>query len=179
MSFLLSLLAFAASLCALGLVYFRDPLAADMKKYDFSTPRASLDSRLKIEANNDFRAEQELKKTRLATKRKQEQLRTLVVKKDVEHRGYWLLFISYQQGGNPRHEVIAFDRNPDGTWEPHELRPEDVEKDNWDLANQMRSWIRDGDKGKDKGVEKKIDFDKEKVAPAPFGKDRFEKKKKE
>jgi hypothetical protein len=150
LSFLLSLLAFAGAAVALYLGHYRDPLTG----YDFSTPKASLESRLRIDATNDVRARQELQ-GKLEGKRKREKLNTLQVNREATHGNYRFLFIFYKQDGKPHHEVISFDKDAEtGYWVPQPQGRAEAEKDNPTLAGEMRDWeagrVPIGGKEKDK-----------------------------
>lgn len=137
------------ALAALGVTLFKDPLGSGISKYDFSTPRAALESRMKIEMNNDVRALLELD-TRVNGKKQKEQLDTLEVRKEAEYRGKKILFVAYKEDGINKYTVQSFEKDAStGYWLTSYVSAYDVEKDNKELAGQMRKWKDSGEKDMD------------------------------
>jgi hypothetical protein len=136
----LSLIALGIASTALGFVLFRDPLGAGIGKYDLSTPKSSLESRLKIQLNNDVRALLELER-QIQGKKLKEKLDTLEIRKEAEFRGRKILFVAYKSDGINKYslEYVEKDANT-GYWLPTFVNSYDVEKENKDLAVQMRKW---------------------------------------
>ena len=140
---LISFTALLVSLGALALAAFRDPLGAGLKKYDFSTPKAAMVSHARMQINGDVRALVELQQ-RTEGRKVKEMLDTLDVRKEVEHRGRKLLFVTYKKDGVSKYEVAGFEKDAaTGFWLPRSTYGFDVEKDDKDLAEQMRRW-KDG-----------------------------------
>src|SRR5262245_20426907 len=73
----LSIAALLLALIALLVACFRDPLGSGMSRYDFSTPRAAVQSEAKIAANGDVRAV--LEREGVGGKKAKEKARTLEV----------------------------------------------------------------------------------------------------
>lgn len=142
---IVSSLALIVAIVALVLPLFRDPLGSGLDSYDFSTPKAAMESRLKIRLNHDIRAQFELEK-KLEGKRRQEELDTLEVKKQAEFRGRKILFVTYKQEDVSKYEVQSYEKHADsGFWVRSHVNEFEVEKEDKELAAQMRSWRKSGE----------------------------------
>lgn len=125
--------------------FFCDPLGSGISKYDLSTPKAALVSQMKMQLNTDIRAVLELE-SRLKGRTLKEAISTLDVRKEAEYRGRKLLFVSFKEDGVTKHKVEAFTKDANtGFWIPDYVGEYEVEKDDKDLAAQMRRWKERGD----------------------------------
>jgi hypothetical protein len=138
----LSILALLTALAALGWQFFRPhPLGKGIGGYDFSSPKAALQSQLKIEEDIDVLAQIELQKIR-RSKELEEELRTLDVRKEEPWKQDMIIvFFSYQQKGTKHYETRGFEKDAKtGHWLPKYISPFEVEKENAALAKRMRDW---------------------------------------
>lgn len=143
----LASLSLLVALVALGVAFFRDPLGSGVSKYDFSSPRAALESRMKIEMNRDMRAMMELESL-FEGKRQKERLDTLEVRKEAEFRDKTLLFIAYKQDGVYKYSIYGFEKDAGtGYWREKYVSDYDVEKENKELAAEMRRFRTSGQLG--------------------------------
>jgi hypothetical protein len=150
---LLASLALLAALAALGLVLFRNPLGAGVGRYNFSTPRDALFSGLEMDANHDLRAYIELHQIAEGPQIK-EKLKTLEVRYEREYKGKKILFISYEEKHEKKHETAAFEKDAaSGLWLRRFVSDYEVEKDDRNLAEEMRNWSANGDLGPRRGVD--------------------------
>src|SRR5262249_13549887 len=123
----LSGLAFPPAAAALALTWVRDPPGAGLQKHDFATPPAALPSQTRTAADTDRRAMIELER-HVRGKKKKEKLDTLQVKKEVDHRNYKLLFVTYKQEGADQYAVEAFEKDAEtGFWLPRYLGRFEIE----------------------------------------------------
>jgi hypothetical protein len=93
---------------ALGFTYFRDPLGKGIKAYDFSTPRAALESEAQIMINQDVRAIMQ-KDEFLTSKTAKERLKSIEIRREEEWRGKVILFIASTENGIKRHYIGSSD----------------------------------------------------------------------
>jgi hypothetical protein len=114
-----------------------------LNNYNLSSPREALFSIARIHADGDVRAILELDGLEHDFLPK-ELLRTLELRREVEHRGKKILFIAYEQRGIKKFDTRVFDRDADGRWLPSHLAPGDLERDHPGLAQQMRDWRERG-----------------------------------
>lgn len=129
---------------------FRDPLGSGISKYDFSTPRAALVSRMKIEANKDIRAMIEFE-SRVHSKEQKEKIDTLEVRKEADFRGKKILFVAFKAKGVNKYSIEGFEKDANtGYWLPSYVGSFEVEKDDKELAEQMRRWEKSGELGSGK-----------------------------
>ena len=143
-------LSLLVALAALWIALFRDPLGSGISKYNFSTPRNALESYLKIQINHDMRAEIELSSL-VRGKDLKEELSTLDVRKEVEFRGKKMLFVAFKEKGVNKYDILSFEKDADtGFWIRTGVGAYEVEKDNKELANQMRRWEESGELGNGK-----------------------------
>jgi hypothetical protein len=150
----LSGLAFVAAAIALGVVCFRDPLGSGLKKYDRSTPKAALESQARMEANSDIKALLELN-THIGSKRARERAKTLQVHKEVSHRHYKVLFISFKEDNLTRNEVKVFAKDEEtNTWKAAGVSAFELARDDQDLGDQIRRWERLSEKAKDADLDR-------------------------
>jgi ribosomal protein S27AE len=140
-------LSLVIAVAALGVAVFRDPLGSGISKYDFTTPRAALESRMKMELNQDIRAMMEFQ-IRVRGKKEKERLATLEVRKEAEYQGKKILFIAFKVDGVNKYDTESFEKDAStGFWIPAYVGAYEVEKDNKELADQMRRWKSSGELG--------------------------------
>ena len=143
-------LSLLVALAALGIALFRDPLGSGISKYNFSTPRTALESYLKMRINQDMRAEIELRSL-FEGKQLKEELNTLDVRKEVEFQGKKILFVAFKKNGVNKYNILSFEKDAGtGFWERTHVGAYEVEKDNKELATQMRRWEESGELGNGK-----------------------------
>jgi hypothetical protein len=129
---------------------FSNPFGDGLGGYDFDSASGAYKAQLEIEQIRDIRANLALQR-KLNGKELKERLDTLKVEKEVDFKkkekdksvDYKVLFISYKQKGEDRKEVVTMTKDADaGIWHRQYLSSSDVEKDNKDLAREMRDWDR-------------------------------------
>jgi hypothetical protein len=149
-SLALSGLAAALALVALGVALFRDPLGSGMKNYNFTTPRAALESSVKIEMNKDLRAMMEFE-SKVRGSQQKEKLDTLEVRKEAEFRGKKILFITFKADGVSKYRTEGFEKDAKtGLWMSVHVGSYEVEKDDKELGEQMERWTKSGELSKPK-----------------------------
>ena len=146
---ILSIVAIVISLSSCMWMVFSNPAGKACKRYDFSTPKASLFSLAEMGANNDILAEEELRSLSNSLKMK-ERLKTLKVNKEVEWKGKKILFISYDRNGLTRHETPIFEKDDKtGFWLPaRRVSTSEIRSDDHELAKAMQEWEENSDKKK-------------------------------
>jgi hypothetical protein len=151
-SFVLSFLALAAGLTALGLVLFRNPLGHGMSRYKFSTPKEALVSTAEMEMNQDIRALLEYQAVQ-GKPRIKERLKTLVVSKEADWKDKKVLFILYEEKGEKKYQTVSFEKDTDsGLWYRTYVSSYEVQKEDKALAEEMRAWEAKGEKDKKKNL---------------------------
>jgi hypothetical protein len=146
---LLAAAGFLLGATALGLVLFRDPLGSGMKRYDFSTPKAALNSQLQIQQNKDIRALMELSDLTDGPRLK-EKMETLQVTREADWKNIKVLFVSYNEKGKTKHDVEGFEKNADcGLWVRKYVSSYEVAKGDKQLAKDMEEWEKSGEGDKD------------------------------
>lgn len=145
LSALLSCAALVVALVALGVVVFRDPLGSGIRHYDLSTPRASLESQIKMELDGDIRARLELQR-QIQGKMLKERLSTLRVRKEAIFRGKKILFLAYKENGVDKYLTKSFEKDANtGFWLPTYVSTYEVTNEDKDLAAQMKRWEESGE----------------------------------
>jgi hypothetical protein len=87
-----------------------------VKNYDFSTPKAAIESQLQMRLNGDIRAMLEYEQT-LDRHEVEEELKTLEVHKQLEYRGNLVVFITFNKEGVKRYEVRWMEKDArSGMW---------------------------------------------------------------
>jgi predicted Zn finger-like uncharacterized protein len=141
-------LALVLSGVALGITLFRPhPLGAGLSKYDFSTPKAALRSQTEVQLNKDIRAELELMEIVEGPKLK-ERLDTLEIVKEAQWGSKTILFISFKEDGEKKHQIASFEKHAkSGLWRRTYVGSYDtkLQQENPQLAEQMRSWETKGE----------------------------------
>lgn len=91
-------------------------LGKGIEAYDFSTPKAAMTSRIKIELNGDLRASLEL--DRLLHRRKwEEELKTIEVSDQFEYGGRVLVLYSVSEDGMKKHRSTWMEKDAmSGFW---------------------------------------------------------------
>lgn len=140
----LSGFAVLVSLAALSLSIYRDPLRANLGRYDFSTPKSSLISLLQLQAGNDIGSIVALERLR-SQRAIQEKLRTVAVYKEAEWRGHKILFISYDFEGIKKYSTESFTKDADtGFWTQTYVSSFLLGDGDKALAAMMQSWEEKG-----------------------------------
>ncbi len=145
-SLVLSTLALAAALTALGLQLFRNPVAGSLKPYDLRTPRAALRSSLEMDLKGDVQASEAyyalLKRPRLATI-----LDSLEIHREVEWKpDVTILFVTHELDNRKRREVVFMKKDAaTGYWvRVDKYSPEGQELidsvDDAKLKREMSEW---------------------------------------
>jgi len=91
-----------------------NPLGNGLEQYDFSTPEAAMKSELDMNVSSDVKAIMELStmRTHLLEKRS-----SIEVHKQASYQGKKLLFVTYTESGEQKHEIRAYSKNVDsGFW---------------------------------------------------------------
>jgi hypothetical protein len=152
LGFLMGGLALVVALAALGLTLFGNPFRGPLSKYNFSTPRDTLTSLAKLEANTDFPALAEI--SRIKNKKKlEEKLRTLDIRKESEWGGKKIMFCAYDQDGKKHYQVQFLEKDVDtGYWLPPDMFgggsfqwEQDIRRENPELANWIQSFRQNGE----------------------------------
>jgi hypothetical protein len=144
-SLALSGLAVLVAIAALVVALVRDPLGSGLANYDFSTPKAALISQMKIALNKDIRALLELQ-SQIKSKKLKEAIDTVEVRKEAEFQGKKILFVAFKEDGVNKYKTGAFEKHAEtGFWQPTYVSAFTVEKENKELAAQMRRWEEAGE----------------------------------
>ena len=145
----LSIVAIVISLSSCMWMVFSNPAGKACKRYNFSTPKASLFSLAEMGANNDVLAQRELMNLSDSLEMK-ERLKTLKVNKEAEWKGKKILFISYDRNGLTRYDTSIFEKDDKtGFWLPaRRSRISDIRDDDRELAKAMQEWQENSDKKK-------------------------------
>lgn len=101
---ILSVVAIVISLGTLARTYYHKPLGEGMSRYDMTTPKAAIESQLRMVADSDLLAVLEMNllgDDDLAA----EKLRTLEVAKESEWRGSKVLFVRFEQNGIKKYDA--------------------------------------------------------------------------
>jgi len=126
----------------------KDPLGKGMKSYDFTTPKASYLSQLKMVSDRDIRAQLEFE-SMLADKTLREKISTLEIRREMEDKGGKLLFASYEREGIKKYEVVKFEKDAEtGLWRTRGTtfrRIGEVQSDSEKkLQQEIEGWEKDG-----------------------------------
>jgi hypothetical protein len=140
LSLVFSSIALLLGIVALLYSWLHDPLGYGLKSYDFSTPQAALRSQMKIEMNQDIRAQIQLHSAK-SQKRVREALDTMQIHREARYKGKTLLFVSLRQDGIKKQRIDAFEKDADtGLWSQTFVSSFEVESEDRFLAQQMREW---------------------------------------
>lgn len=118
----------------------KNPWGDSIEKYDLSSPLDAYKSLVEMELNKDFLALTQYQSA-ISGKRNREKLDTLRVEKEREFQGKKLLFVEYTEGGIPKREVVALEKEASsGYWFSVYLSSYGVKEANPALAGEMDSW---------------------------------------
>ncbi|VTR92834.1 unnamed protein product [Gemmata massiliana] len=116
------------------------PKKSELDKYDFSSPRAAVESDMKMLDNNDYPAAVELN-SRVNLKYSKERISTLKVQKEVDFHGKKVLFISYKRDDVTRYDTRAVEKDAGtGFWVVVPLSYYTVLMEDKKLAAMMKMW---------------------------------------
>jgi hypothetical protein len=138
------------SLATLGYVIWSDPLGAGLGRYDFTDPRAAYLSSMQMEKKGDLRAALEYRRRfgdrTPAARRLIEKIDTYEFRKEIEYGSRKGLLITYKSGGERRHELAWFEKDErTGWWVESEIKLTDIEKQDSELAEQLRRFLTTGE----------------------------------
>ena len=137
-SMILSVVAIVLSVLALASHFLANPLGSGISGYDLTTPKAALESMLRIVRDQNPMAQIEMEYLR-SSPRAEEKLETLKVHRDAEYGGKKILFISYKEDGITQYETMAFEKDADtGYWFRGFVSSYDM--DDAALQESMRKW---------------------------------------
>lgn len=139
-----SLVVSVGALVLSALAFSHSPLGEGVDAYDFTTPRAAVESYAAAKVNGDYMADVELRH-RIALKKNQEFSATLEFRKEATAGSVKILFISYEQGGIKEYAIRMLEKDADtGLWSTavgktwaKDASPE--------LQKQIMSWIEKGE----------------------------------
>jgi hypothetical protein len=139
-------LALILAIAALGLNYFVDPRGRGLNAYDFSTPKAAIESEARISINHDLRAMMEKEELLHGAKRK-ERLKTLEIRGDAEWRGKLLLFVTFTENGVRKHQIFGMEKLArTGTWFPvYAGKDSEMKVQNPGLYQRIETWENKGE----------------------------------
>jgi len=146
LNIIFSVLSLILAIIALGLNLVFDPLGRGISSYDFSTPKAALESGVKIVNNQDIRALIQLGEV-MEGKGRKEKLKSIEIHRESEWRGKVILFISYLNNGIKTYEIQGFEKDArTGFWQFARVSRWDrgMKDDNPRLVDQIESWETKG-----------------------------------
>jgi hypothetical protein len=128
---------------SVGALYYArssNATASALAKYDLTTPKQAMTSFLKMALNADMQAMAEYRflaeKAEIA-----EQLNTLEVHKEREHKGQVLLFVRYKRQGIPKQSVERFEKDArTGLWVYKDRVYTFTSPDDGDVGKEISAW---------------------------------------
>lgn len=119
-------------------------LGGGIKQYDLTTPKATAISQLRMTESNDLRAFLELQRIKEGTK-PQEKLKTIQFFTESEYKGAKLLFVSFEEDGIKKYDVLGFQKNAGtGLWYPDDVSTYEATNSGLDVSTMIRSWRLSG-----------------------------------
>jgi hypothetical protein len=142
--------ALLVSLATFGYVLWSDPLSGGLSRYDMSSPRAAYLSVMQREQKADLRAELEYQRRfadrRPGGRRIAEKIDTYEFRKEIEYGSRRGLLVSYKAGGEKRHHIAWFEKDDKtGWWVETDIPLADIEKNDRELADQLRRFEMTGE----------------------------------
>lgn len=143
-------LALLVSVFTFGYVVWTDPLGGGLGRYDLSSPRATYLSRMQMEQKVDLRAELELRRRfgerTPSGRRLAEKIASYELRKEIDYGSRKGLLVTYKVGGEKRHEVEWFEKDDKtGWWLETDIPMTDIEKQDRELADQLRRFLSSGE----------------------------------
>jgi hypothetical protein len=154
----LGVISLIIALAALAVALLRDPfkpgfgvsnpLDDGLGKYDLKTAAGAYKAQMEIDLNGDLRAVLAIAH-RMKNQELKEQIETLKIAKELDYTkkakekstDYRILFTTYKENGEEQKRLVTMKKDPEsGFWRRSFLGSYDVEKDNKELAQQMRDW---------------------------------------
>ncbi|MCS7020564.1 MAG: DUF4339 domain-containing protein [Gemmataceae bacterium] len=112
-----------------------------LNHYDFTSPKAAVESIRKMEYKGDDIALKELYRLR-RSKLLEEKWRTFTISKKHDFQDKIIFFVKYNQSGQPVHGIICLEQDLETKlWVPAELDYAEISKLNKELYNSIRVWM--------------------------------------
>lgn len=146
---LLSCIAIALSSGAIAWIVYNNYLYKGLKKYDLSTPKASLASTAQMLSEGDSQALMEFYAAKeMSSTRAKEFLKTLKVRKELEFKGKMIVFFAFERDGVTKYSTAAFEKDAKtGYWLPADdptiAFSGDKEIDA--MKKKINSWVEKGE----------------------------------